>query len=285
MPELPEVETVRRSLLERIVGQQIVGLHVGDFPGVLGADSPEHVLQRVHGRTFQDIRRRAKYLFFDLDDDTAIMIHLRMTGRLSLLPSGRAELRHQRASFTLGNGYDLRFSDQRKFGRVLHLHPDDITRLDQRIGIEPLGETFTAEWLQARLQRRSGKIKAVLLDQHLIGGLGNIYADEALFAARIHPERPANSLGLDELARLQRAIQRVLLAALARKGTTFSSFEDADGQAGGYGEQLQVYGRGGRAVCPVCGTPLLRLVVGGRGTSYCPACQPLIAAASANETA
>ncbi|MFT4036589.1 MAG: bifunctional DNA-formamidopyrimidine glycosylase/DNA-(apurinic or apyrimidinic site) lyase [Thermomicrobiales bacterium] len=275
MPELPEVETVRQSLLGRVVGQQIADMRVGDFPGVLGTDSPEDVLQRVRGRRFQDIRRRAKYLFFDLDDDTAIMIHLRMTGRLSLVPTGRAELRHQRAAFTLGNGHDLRFSDQRKFGRVLHLHPDDVARLDARIGIEPLSDAFTPGWLQEKLRRRSGKIKAVILDQHLIGGLGNIYADEALFAARIHPERAANSLDQDELTRLQHAIQRVLLAALDRKGTTFSSFEDADGLAGGYGEKLQVYGRGGRAACPECGTPLLRLVVGGRGTAYCPACQPL----------
>ena len=274
MPELPEVETVRQSLLDRIVGRQIRDLRVGDFPGVVGSESPETVRARLSGRFFKDIRRRGKYLFFDLDDDTSVMIHLRMTGKLSLVPSERDELRHQRAALVLDNGEDLRFSDQRKFGRVLHLHPADIHRLDARIGIEPLTSEFTPEWLQSRLARRSGKIKAVLLDQGLIGGLGNIYVDEALFAAGIHPERPANSLTHAELSRLVPAIRNVLAAALARRGTTFSSFEDADGRAGGYGVNLQVYGRGGKDGCPVCAGPLLRISVGGRGTSYCPTCQP-----------
>lgn len=275
MPELPEVETVRQSLLDRVVGRQIIDLRVGDFPGVVGTESPDTVRSRVSGKRFQDIRRRGKYLFFDLDDDTSIMIHLRMTGKLSLVPAARDELRHQRAALVLDSGRDLRFSDQRKFGRVLHMHPVDVALLDARIGIEPLSEDFTPEWLQARLARRTGKIKAVLLDQGLIGGLGNIYVDEALFASGIHPERVANSLALPELTRLVTAVRQVLLAALGRRGTTFSSFEDADGQSGGYGASLQVYGRGGKGHCPNCSGPLLRLTVGGRGTSFCPACQPI----------
>jgi formamidopyrimidine-DNA glycosylase len=276
MPELPEVETVRQSLLDRVVGRQIVDLRVGDFPGVVGTESPEAVRARITGRRFQDIRRRGKYLFFDLDDDTAIMVHLRMTGKLSLVPTGRDELRHQRAALVLDNGRDLRFSDQRKFGRVLHLHPADVAALDARIGVEPLGQDFSPEWLQMRLARRTGKIKAVLLDQGLVGGLGNIYVDEALFGAGIHPERVANTLTLPELTRLVTEIRKVLLAALARRGTTFSSFEDADGQSGGYGVNLRVYGKGGKGQCPTCAGPLLRLTVGGRGTSYCPTCQPIV---------
>jgi formamidopyrimidine-DNA glycosylase len=275
MPELPEVETVRQSLLDRVIGRHILALRVGDFPGVVGTEGPDVVSTRISGRQFQDIRRRGKYLFFDLDDDTSLMIHLRMTGKLSLVPRDRSELRYQRAAIELDNGHDLRFSDQRKFGRVLHMHPEDVTRLDARIGIEPLSDDFTAEWLQARLVRRTGKIKAVLLDQGLVGGLGNIYVDEALFAAGIHPERVANSLTLPELHRLVKAIREVLLAAIARRGTTFSSFEDADGQSGGYGINLRVYGKGGKDRCPLCTGPLLRLIVGGRGTSYCATCQPL----------
>jgi formamidopyrimidine-DNA glycosylase len=274
MPELPEVETVRQSLLDRVIGRQILDLRVGDFPGVVGTESPDAVRSRLAGRRFQDIRRRGKYLFFDLDDDTSIMVHLRMTGRLSLVPTDQTELRHQRAAIELDNRQDLRFSDQRKFGRVLHLHPEDAARLDARIGIEPLDDDFTAEWLQGRLARRTGKIKAVLLDQGLVGGLGNIYVDEALFSAGIHPERTANTLTLPELSRIVQAVREVLVAALARRGTTFSSFEDADGQSGGYGANLRVYGKGGKDRCPVCSGPLLRLTVGGRGTSYCPSCQP-----------
>lgn len=276
MPELPEVETVRMSLLDRVVGRHIVDLRLGDFPGVIGTESLETVRARVVARQFRAIRRRGKYLFFDLDDATSIIVHLRMTGKLSLVPSHNAELRHQRLAFELENDSDLRFSDQRKFGRVLHMHPMDTARLDERIGIEPLGANFTSEWLHNRLVRRTGKIKAVLLDQGLIAGLGNIYVDEALFLAAIHPERTANSLSSQELTRLVDAIRTVLLAALARRGTTFSSFEDADGQSGGYGENLQVYGKGGKARCPVCAGPLLRLTVGGRGTSCCPACQPTL---------
>ena len=276
MPELPEVETVRMSLLDRVVGRHIVDLRLGDFPGVIGTESLETVRARVVARQFRAIRRMGKYLFFDLDDATSIIVHLRMTGKLSLVPSHNAELRHQRLAFELENDSDLRFSDQRKFGRVLHMHPMDTARLDERIGIEPLGANFTSEWLHNRLVRRTGKIKAVLLDQGLIAGLGNIYVDEALFLAAIHPERTANSLSSQELTRLVDAIRTVLLAALARRGTTFSSFEDADGQSGGYGENLQVYGKGGKARCPVCAGPLLRLTVGGRGTSCCPACQPTL---------
>ena len=264
------------SLLDRVVGRQIVNLRLGDFPGVIGTESLDTVRARVVARQFRAIRRRGKYLFFDLDDETSIIVHLRMTGKLSLVPSNNAELRHQRLAFELDNGSDLRCSDQRKFGRVLHMHPMDTARLDERIGIEPLGANFTSEWLHNRLVRRTGKIKAVLLDQGLIAGLGNIYVDEALFLAAIHPERTANSLSSQELTRLVDAIRTVLLAALARRGTTFSSFEDADGQSGGYGENLQVYGKGGKARCPVCAGPLLRLTVGGRGTSCCPACQPTL---------
>ncbi len=281
MPELPEVETVRQSLLDRVIGRHILDLRVGDFAGVVGTESPEFVRARVSGRQFLDIRRRGKYLFFDLDDETSIMVHLRMTGKLSLVPITRAELRHQRLAIELDNGQDLRFSDQRKFGRVLHMHPDDVSRLDARIGLEPLGDDFTSEWLLARLTRRTGKIKAVLLDQGLVAGLGNIYVDEALFAAGIHPERTANTLTLEDLTRLVLAIRGVLTAALGRRGTTFSSFEDADGERGGYGINLQVYGKGGKRRCPVCSGPLLRLTVGGRGTSYCPSCQPLSGVAEA----
>jgi formamidopyrimidine-DNA glycosylase len=275
MPELPEVETVRRSLLKRVVGQRITSLQVGDYPAVLGGDRAEDVQARIAGRTVTGIRRRAKYLILDLDDGTAIVVHLRMTGRLSLVPHEEPPLRHQRLAIDFDSGLDLRFSDQRKFGRVTHLHHEDVDRLEQRLGREPLTRDFSAEWLGERLRRRKGKIKSVLLDQHLIGGLGNIYADEALFRAGIHPERAANSLDADELHRLHQAIRGVLRAAVDGRGTTLSDFEDADGNAGRYGGKLQVYGRGGKGLCPRCGTPLERALVGGRGSSFCPQCQPL----------
>lgn len=273
MPELPEVEAVRQSLTGRIVGHRISALIVGDYPAVLGGDRPEDVSPRLVGRVVQGVRRRAKYLIIDLDDGTAVVVHLRMTGRLSVVPHTQEPLRYQRLTIEFDNGVDLRFSDQRKFGRVTHLHPDDLHKLEHRLGLEPLTSEFSAAWLEEHLQRRRGKLKGVLLDQHFIGGLGNIYADEALFRAGIHPARSANTLTSDEVRRLHRAIREVLRNAVERKGTTFSSFEDADGNQGGYGGKLAVYGRGGKGRCPRCGTLLERTVIAGRGTSFCPHCQ------------
>jgi formamidopyrimidine-DNA glycosylase len=274
MPELPEVEAVRQSLIGHIVGQRVDFLLVGDYPAVLGGERAEDVAARIASRIVQGVRRRAKYLIIDLDDGTAIVIHLRMTGRLSVVPHGEEPLRYQRLAIGFENGFDLRFSDQRKFGRVTHLHPEDLHALEQRLGLEPLTNDFSAAWLEERLRKRKGKIKAVLLDQQLIGGLGNIYADEALFHARIHPERQANTLSSEEVRRLHRAIREVLRNAVDGRGTTFSSFQDADGNQGRYGGRLAVYGRGGKGRCPRCGTLLERTMVGGRGTSFCPHCQP-----------
>jgi formamidopyrimidine-DNA glycosylase len=274
MPELPEVETVRRSLLDAVVGQTITGLRLRDFPGVLGGQRDEDVATRIIGRRILGVRRRAKYLIVDLDDGTALVIHLRMTGVLTVIPRETEPQRFEHLAIELGNGLDLRFSDQRKFGRVLHVEDEEVRRLEGRLGQEPLTRDFTAAWLADRFRRRSGKIKAVILDQGLIGGLGNIYADESLFRARIHPERPADSLTPGEIQRLHRAIRSVLRAAIDNQGTTFSSFADAGGNPGRYGAVLSVYGRGGKSPCPRCGTPLERTIVGGRGTSYCPGCQP-----------
>lgn len=274
MPELPEVETVRRSLVGRIVGHRIESLRVGDYPAVLGGDRVEDVEARIAGRVVRDVRRRAKYLIIDLDDDTAVVVHLRMTGRLNVVPHSVEPFRHERLAIGFDDGLDLRFSDQRKFGRVIHLHPHDVHALELRLGMEPLTSEFSATWLADRLHRRKGKIKAVLLDQHLIGGLGNIYADESLYRAGVHPERSANTLSTDEVRRLHRAIRGVLRGAVEGRGTTFSSFEDADGNEGGYGGKLEVYGRGGKGRCPRCGALLERTVVGGRGTSFCANCQP-----------
>lgn len=273
MPELPEVETVRRSLRDLVIGRAIVGLRPSAFAGVMGGEAVEAVAARLVGRRLAAVRRRAKYLLLDLDDDTSLMVHLRMTGRLVVAPRGAPPLRFEHLAIELDDGNDLRFADQRKFGRVLHLLPADVRALDQRLGPEPLDPRFTAVRLAAALARRPGKLKSVLLDQRLVAGLGNIYADEALFRARLHPERPANGLSATDVRRLHRAIREVLREGLAHRGTTFSSFQDGTGEAGGNQRNLRVYGRGGTARCVRCRSPLARIVVGGRGTSFCPRCQ------------
>lgn len=278
MPELPEVETVRRSLAPLIVGRTIVGLCPAAFPGVMGEEEIQAVAARVVGREITAVRRRAKYLFFDLDDGTTLMVHLRMTGRLSVVDRSAPPQRFEHLAVELDSGRDIRFADQRKFGRVLHLAPDAVSLLERRIGPEPLARAFTADVLGARLARRPGKLKSVLLDQRLVAGLGNIYVDEALFRARLHPERRADSITPPEVQRLHRAIRAVLREGLDNRGTTFSSFQDANGEAGANQPNLRVYGRGTAAApCVRCGAPLQRIVVGGRGTHFCARCQPAAA--------
>jgi formamidopyrimidine-DNA glycosylase len=273
MPELPEVETVRRSLLPLVVGRRIVGLRPGSFPEVTGADGVEATATRVAGRAVVGVRRRAKYLLLDLDDGTSVVVHLRMTGRLVAAPRNAPPLRFEHLAIELDDGQDLRFADQRKFGRVLHLPPEEVDRLERRLGPEPLASRFTATGLASALLRRPGKLKSVLLDQRLIAGLGNIYVDEALFRARLHPERAANGLSLAEVRRLHRAIRAVLREGLAHRGTTFDSFRDAEGAEGGNQRNLRVYGRGKGGACFRCARPLAWTVIGGRGTTFCPRCQ------------
>ncbi len=278
MPELPEVETVRRSLLDAVVGRLIVNVVPRSFPGVMGPEGVDAVAPRLVGRRIKAIRRRGKYLLFGLDDGTDLMVHLRMTGSLVLTDRDQPPLRFEHLAIELDGGRDLRFSDQRKFGRVLHLLPGASQALDRRIGPEPLDAGFTADRLAAALANRRGKLKAVLLDQGLVAGLGNIYVDEALFHARLHPERPAGGLSPTETRRLHRAIRAVLRQGIANRGTTFSSFQDGYGAAGGNQATLNVYGRGRKGEpCPRCGRSLLLTTVAGRSTHFCGRCQPLVA--------
>lgn len=275
MPELPEVETVRRILQPGIVGQSITGVTVGNFPGVIAStmESVDPVASLI-GRTFLDTSRRGKYLILHLDDGLYLVVHLRMTGRLLLVPTTDPPVRFEHIALHLLNDMDIRFGDQRKFGRLVLSTQDDVNHLDQRLGPEPFASWLTASSLEKVLSRRPGKIKNALLDQGVIAGLGNIYVDEALYRARIHPERRSNSLTFDELKRVLRAVRLVLNQSLERQGTTFSSFENPYGEPGTNAEFLKAYGRareGGR--CLRCGTPLERIVVGGRGTTFCPRCQ------------
>jgi formamidopyrimidine-DNA glycosylase len=276
MPELPEVETVRLGLDPHLTGRHIERVTPGDFPGVMNGLDIELASRLLSGRPFTGTRRRGKYLLFDLDESETIIIHLRMTGVLTLVKRNDPPERFQRLSIELDNGTDLRFSDQRKFGRVTLASADEIDALMKKLGPEPLSPEFTAEVLRGLLAKRTAPIKSVLLDQHTIAGLGNIYVDEALFHAQIHPARIASTLSLAEINLLTEQIKQVLQVGLDHRGTSFSSFRDVYGEKGSNQDQLVVYGRGASGFpCARCGAPLQRIIISGRGTSFCPECQRL----------
>ncbi len=277
MPELPEVETVRTIIARELPGRSVSGVTFRDFPGVVGDIAPEAFGALITGRTFRQPERRGKYLLMPFDDEAALVVHLRMTGRLLMLPGDAPLARFEHLAIHLDDGHDLRFADQRKFGRVLYLPLDEArARLAGTLGPEPLGRRFTTDYLRERLKNRTAPIKAFLLDQRNIAGLGNIYVDEALFISRIHPLTPAGTLTDARIRSLVRSIRSVLRSAIANQGTTFSSFENPYGERGSNADLLKVYGRAKRGEpCLRCGAPLAWMQLGGRGTSYCPRCQRL----------
>jgi formamidopyrimidine-DNA glycosylase len=272
MPELPEVETVARGLRHLLAGRTIVSASV-DWPRVLARPSIEEFRARVAGRTVVSVGRRGKYVVLGLDQGH-LLIHLKMSGRLWVVPTGEPQDKHVHVVFCLDDGWELRFHDTRKFGRVYLVdEPEEVTA---QLGPEPLADDFALDDLRRLLARRTGRLKSLLLNQQFLAGLGNIYADEALFAARLHPLRRADSLAPDEQARLYEAIRSVLWRAVAAQGTTLDDggYTDAEGQAGAYQEQIAVYGRKGQS-CLRCQTPIERIVVGARSTFFCPCCQVL----------
>jgi len=275
MPELPEVETVVRVLRPMLVGRTI---QTASFPRPTRSMTNlphEAMASRIVGQSVQAVERRAKYLLFRLDRDTLI-VHLKMTGHLYVVPVGEMNPfdRWLRVHFPLDDGRELRFSDSRRFGRV-YLCGDPAEVLPD-LGPEPLEDSFTAAAFQARLNGRSGVLKALLLDQSFIAGVGNIYADEALHQARLHPLRKADSLSTKESTALHSAIRAVLNAGIAHNGATIGWYRDPQGAAGEMQNHFKVYrARGNEHLpCPDCGTPITTIRVGGRGTHFCPTCQP-----------
>lgn len=277
MPELPEVETVRRILEHEITGRTIAGVSYDTFPGVTGPHDPEAFRRLVIGRCIGTPERRGKYLILPLDDGMSLTVHLRMTGRLIVASPDAPKFRFEHLAIHLDGERDIRFADQRKFGRVLHM-PIDVARQSLlALGPEPLGRAFTARYLLSRTRNRTAPIKSFLLDQRHVAGLGNIYVDEALYRSRIHPLTPAGELSSSHVSSLVRAIRHVLRAAIENQGTSFSSFENPYGERGNNADYLQVYGRANRGLpCERCGQPLGWFKLSGRGTSYCPNCQRLL---------
>lgn len=277
MPELPEVETIRRQLATVAVGRTVTKLRIQD-PLIVAPNSPNRVRRAVEGRLIAQTNRRGKYLLVVLDSGDTLAMHLRMTGRLHHSPTGQApEDKHRRARFELDDGATLDFSDTRRFGRiwiVLADHPDSEGYWNTRLGVEPLERQFTAARLAQVLAGRTAPIKASILDQKLIAGVGNIYADEALFQAGVHPTRPAGSLDADEIAALREAIRDRLRVGIRSGGASIDRYRDTIGNSGSMQDMLRVHLHQGDP-CPQCGTTIVKIRVAQRGTYVCPTCQPV----------
>jgi formamidopyrimidine-DNA glycosylase len=265
MPELPEVETIVRRLRDPLIGRTFSEVHV-EWQRMVQMPVVE-LSERLSGQRVEDINRRGKYLVFCLSGGDSLVIHLKMTGDLSMLPTSDPLHRHDRIVFNLDNGYQLRFQDPRKFGRVYLT--DDPASILGRLGPEPLDDRFTENDFLTLFNRRSGRIKSLLLDQEFIAGLGNIYVDEALFLAGIQPQRRADTLLEEDKRRLYRAIRQVLSIALEHNGT---SLTDETYRGGRYQQRFLVYGRVEQP-CPKCGNPIRRIRLGQRSAHFCPKCQ------------
>jgi formamidopyrimidine-DNA glycosylase len=272
MPELPEVETIRRQVAPLVEGRTVDRLEITD-PRWCAPLAPADVAAAVEGRRVERLSRRGKYLIWELEDDVFLLLHLRMTGTLLYDPDEDA--RYSRVRFALDDGHHLRFCDPRRFGTgELVLGPEALTAfLDARLGVEPLGEEFTAERLRELARGRRAPIKAFLLDQRRIAGVGNIYADEALHMARIHPLRPTGSLKRDQLAALRDAVVASLEAGIGAGGATIDDFRHADGVYGRFQDEFLVHRRRGEP-CATCGAEVVKFVAAGRGTYVCETCQP-----------
>jgi formamidopyrimidine-DNA glycosylase len=273
MPELPEVETVVRGLRAPLVGRTIQGVWY-DVPKVIAIPSPDEFIARATGQTVRAISRRAKYILCQLDDGI-LAVHLKMTGRLyvSEHENGQENDRWVRLRLALDNGHYLQFSDARRFGKAYLI--DDIAEIAPDLGPEPLEDDFTIHKFHEQLNGRHKVIKALLLDQSFIAGVGNIYADEALHHARIHPLRPADQLSSDDIARLHNTIRSVLNSGIAYQGASVNWYRKPDGTRGESQDHFYVYGREGKP-CLTCGQPIEKIRVAQRGTHYCPACQPFL---------
>jgi len=270
MPELPEVETVARLIRPRLLGRRIVDARI-DWPRTVGTMSPASFRKRIAGSPIDRVWRRGKYIVFDLGPRRCLVGHLRMTGRMQVREPGSEPSPYVKVSLALDDGSVFEFIDVRKFGRlILAEEPDEVF---PKLGPEPLSDEFTAAWFRAALKRRSRALKPLLLDQSFLAGLGNIYVDEALHAARLHPLRHADRLTGKAADALHAAIRAILEEAIEREGSSFDTFyRTPEGQPGDYQHQFQVYGRTGKP-CRRCEAPIRRLVVGQRGTHICARCQ------------
>ncbi len=275
MPELPEVETIVRGLRNGrdgappLPGRRIEGVHL-EWPRHIATPAPEIFREKIRGRMIREVFRRGKYLVFPLDRGS-MMIHLRMSGDIIMAPTTAPRDPHDHTIFQLDDGWEMRFNDTRKFGRVYLTNEPDSVLGD--LGPEPLSPDFTCQRLEAKLSSHRRALKPLLLDQHFIAGLGNIYVDESLHRAQVHPLRRSDSLGRAEVTALWKAVRATLRQAIREDGASI----DWVYRGGGFQNHFQVYGRAGEP-CKRCGTEIRRITVAQRGTYFCPHCQPESAA-------
>ena len=274
MPELPEVETVRARLEPVLVGRRFERVEIAD-PRVTRPYEPQEVAAELEGEVVEAVGRRGKYLVVRLRSGRVLLIHLRMTGTLQHARDGTpVRDPHLRVVVTLDDGSDITYRDVRRFGTWLLLEPNAETEyLSARLGEEPLSADFTPASLAARLANRRAPVKAALLDQRAAAGIGNIYADEALWRAKIHPLTPSNALAPQDIRRLHRGVRDALRAGIERQGTTLRDYRTPEGGRGRMQDALRVYGREGKP-CARCGSLIAKTRAAGRGTWYCPGCQP-----------
>jgi formamidopyrimidine-DNA glycosylase len=272
VPELPEVETIRAGLEPSLVGRTFERVEISDARLTRPHD-PREIAAELEGEQVASLERRGKYLVVRFETGRVLLIHLRMTGSLRLLRDGDEDDPYRRAVVKLDNGSDVAYRDVRRFGTWLLTEPDEVEPyLNARLGGEPLAPAFTTKRLAEVLANRRAPVKAVILDQRRLAGVGNIYADEALWWARLHPLRPACDLEPTELEALVRGIKRALRRGIARQGATLRDYRNADGTAGQMQTEFRVYGRDGEP-CFRCGHAIEKTRAGGRGTWYCPQCQ------------
>jgi len=270
LPELPEVETIRRDLVPRVVGRRFTAVEV--MPGaekVVALPSPAEFRQALPGLRIEGIERRGKYLLFPLSDGRYLIVHLRMTGALIHRPAGAPADGYLRVRLVLDDKTELRYTDLRKLGMMWLV--DDPAPVVGGLGPDAL-EALLPETLRSLLDGRRAPVKVVLMDQARLAGLGNIYADEALFLAGVRPQRPAGGLTGAEMKRLHRAVGEVLREAMGHRGSSFRDYVDAEGRGGEHQLHVKVYRRSGEP-CYVCGAAIERIKLGGRSTHFCPRCQ------------
>lgn len=270
MPELPEVEVSRMGISPHLIGQTIRQLTFRTPK--LRWDIPSE-LKQLEGQVIRHIHRRAKYLVLETDVGNAI-IHLGMSGSLRILDGEFPANKHDHVDLVLENGIVLRYNDPRRFGAWLFCEPHTEHPVLQRMGPEPLSDEFCAEYIEAKAQNKRVAVKQFVMDNKVVVGVGNIYANESLFKAGIHPLTPTQAVTRDQWQRLVPCIKQTLTTAIEQGGTTLKDFAQADGKPGYFAQELQVYGKKGQ-ICPRCDTPIQELNIGQRNSFFCPHCQPL----------